>query len=58
MGLEGDCGHVSEDEPVASGDVLFVSEYLDFPYYQAINDALAAVDVGSVHDDAVLYLFV
>ena len=41
---------------MASGDVLFVSEYLDFPSYQAINDALAAVDVGAFHDDAVLHL--
>ena len=41
---------------MASGDVLFVSEYLDFPSYQAINDALAAVDSGAAHDDAVLDL--
>ena len=43
---------------MSSGDVLLVSEDLDFPSYQAANDAPAAVDICAFHDDGVLYLCV
>jgi len=54
--LQGDRGHVSEDEPVAPRQALFVSEDLDLPSYQAVYDASVAVDVGALHDDGVLDL--
>jgi len=41
---------------VAFGDVLFVSEDFDVSSYEAVCDASSTVYVGSLHDDAILYL--
>ena len=43
---------------MALREVLFVAEDLDFPSDEAVGDAPAAVDVGALHDYAVLYLAV
>jgi len=56
VGLDGDCGHVSEDEPVALRDVLFIAEDFHVSSDEAVGDASAAVYVGSFHDDCVLDL--
>ena len=39
---------------MASGDVLFIAQDLDVSPDEAVCDAVAAVGVGSFHDDAVL----
>jgi len=41
---------------VASGDVLFVAEDSDASPDEAVCDASPAIDVGSIHDEGVLYL--
>ena len=43
---------------MASVDVLFVDEDLDFPPDEAVGDASAAVDICAFHDDGVLDLSV
>ena len=41
---------------MAFGEVVFVVEDGDVSSYEAVGDVSSAVDVGSIHDDAVLYL--